>query len=109
MILIKDNCKFKKFHPAMIKVLIAVEEVWRDLKVNPTLTSANDGTHIPNSFHYSDRAYDLRVKNIPRSKWMDVRDRLAAILGNNYDVILENSDTPNAHIHIELDSSHESR
>lgn len=64
------------------------------------ITSANDGKHSFASLHYSGCAVDLR------SNWYDnsdtkLTDKMKNALGNDFDIILENFDTPNEHWHIE--------
>lgn len=75
------------------------------------ITSANDSKHGPNSLHYRDRALDVRCFGIrpggirlglsAQSQEREARawrDRLAAALGDAFDVVCELD-----HIHLEYD------
>ena len=64
------------------------------------VTSANDGVHMQGSRHFTNRAFDFRVKNIAGlvSKegplWAA---RMRKLLGDRYDVVWEHD-----HIHVEV-------
>jgi hypothetical protein len=60
----------------------------------PTVTSANDGTHMGGSFHYKDLAFDIRTKDHPNPR--DYEKWLENELGHGYQVIVEKD-----HIHVE--------
>ena len=66
-----------------------------------TVTSGNDSKHKVGSKHYSDEALDIRTKNIaaPHTFASAIRKRL----GPDYDVILEDEEGPNEHLHLEFD------
>ena len=65
------------------------------------VTSGNDSKHKVGSKHYSDEALDIRTKNIaePHKFASTIRRRL----GPDYDVILEDEEGPNEHLHCEFD------
>lgn len=65
------------------------------------ITSANDSIHHPESLHYLDKAYDIRIWNIIGSISIESRawaERMQVALGDDYDVLLERD-----HIHVEWD------
>lgn len=67
------------------------------------ITSARDGTHGLNSLHYAGRAIDVRTRDVfPRDNRINYRDALREELGDDFDVVYEESESSN-HIHIEYD------
>lgn len=66
------------------------------------ITSLLDGTHMVGSLHYKGYAADFRTKGTGLAKRLfdEVRKALPP---NQYDVLLENLDQPNEHIHVEFD------
>lgn len=79
------------------------------------VTSANDGTHEDGSKHFTDEAFDVRVRNLKGFKWgPDGRfffceeadawaKRIRFELGSAYDVVYGDEDHID-HIHVELDA-----
>jgi len=68
------------------------------------ITSANDGKHMKTSKHYSNEAFDLRVRNVEGQhpavvKWCI---RMREKLGPDYDVIYGDPQH-RSHVHIEYD------
>jgi len=81
-------------HHSMLKVLMAVSNVWG--KEEPIITSTAEGTHLPWSYHYIGRALDFRF---PLRKEVETCIKeLKEKLGEDYDVVEEED-----HIHIEYD------
>ena len=62
------------------------------------ITSASDGTHGPNSLHYSGRALDLRTRSLIHVAVPLIHRDLKLALGDQFDVVLEED-----HFHIEWD------
>lgn len=65
------------------------------------VTSANDGEHMVGSKHFLNHAFDIRIWNIQGDAHSKARvwvERMARVLGLDYDVILESD-----HIHAEYD------
>lgn len=84
--------------------LEVVVRVWGRYGRMATVTSGTDGEHSATSLHYAGLALDFRTKDI--SAVNDKRAMVAevqAILGRDYDVILEDEGRPNEHMHIEYD------
>jgi hypothetical protein len=66
------------------------------------ITSVNDARHSPASLHYKGRAFDVRTKDYIGDK-QALRDKVAAALGDNFDIVLEDAGGPNEHLHVEYD------
>ena len=72
----------------------AVNQVYGEYGLNPVCTSGNDSKHGKNSYHYQDRALDIRFWDILGV----VAAKLKKVLPPYYDVVVEMD-----HIHIEAD------
>lgn len=81
----------------MFKAAIVAERIWASFGAELVITSANDGKHLPHSFHYKGLALDLRTYNLHGRERMAAQE-LAIALGEEYDVVLEKD-----HIHLEHD------
>jgi hypothetical protein len=80
----------------------------------PTITSAHDGRHRPDSLHYKDAAFDIRVKDYPGfdlQRFEETRRvidlwiiRIKNLLSPpaDYDIVFGNKQHRD-HIHIEWD------
>lgn len=55
------------------------------------------GTHGVGSLHYNFLACDFRTKDIPPNRRQFIRDKIKAVLGAEYDVVLEST-----HLHCEF-------
>jgi hypothetical protein len=62
------------------------------------ITSGRDGTHLPNSLHYRDRALDFRTRQLTPDQQQALVTATRTRLGAGYDLILESD-----HLHIEYD------
>ena len=65
------------------------------------VTSCNDSKHGWGSLHFSGNAVDLRSKNVPRGTLDALVMSLKSALGADCDVVLEDRDGDNEHIHAE--------
>lgn len=101
--------------PRMWIAHAAIERAWDAVAANAcpvnigaeaTITSWGDSTHGLNSYHKrKGRAVDVRSKGIPRfliPLFVDDLKRRIGALG--FDVVLEDLDGINEHIHVELDA-----
>lgn len=75
-----------------------VARVWRAHNYTVTVTSGYDGTHSAQSKHYQGLAEDYRTRDIPRQELYGMVADVRAILGRDYDVVIESD-----HLHIEYD------
>lgn len=93
--------------PQMVFASIIVDQVYGKLGVHEcVVTSGNDGKHGPNSLHSRDglcRACDYRTKIITRDILGAIVSEVRVRLGQNFDVVLENLDEENEHLHVEYD------
>ena len=82
-----------------------IKSAWENNTNNltPVITSGNDSTHSEGSLHFSDDAIDLRANNLTDTEAEEIVNELEAALGDDYDVIYENTNSANDHIHIEYD------
>lgn len=110
MIALKDNVRFKRFTPEIVRLFPIVEEVWSIYAKDTVavITSGNDSTHSKESYHYTDYAIDLRSKNLSEEQKELIFLKLESELdGKGYDVILEGRGTENEHFHIEYNKRQE--
>lgn len=100
MAAVKDGVNFGgQIKPTTRRIIDAAEYVFGKYGIQPTITSAVDGTHMANSKHYSGDALDWRIwESDIRGITNDIVDEMRYYLGSDYDVILESS-----HIHVEYD------
>lgn len=75
-----------------------------DLERGAVITSANDGTHMQGSLHYTGLAVDLRTRDLAPATIALLAAKLRARLNGNentnlpYQVVLETT-----HVHVEYD------
>ena len=97
--------------PRMHVAFDAIEWAWieasqldEDTPMEPTITSWADGVHKVGSYHYNGRAVDVRTKTMRRAHVplfvADLKRRIGAL---GFDVVLEDFNGPNEHLHLELD------
>lgn len=101
------DCK-ATVRPWTLHIFAAAVNVWASLgyaRIAPcVVTSGNDSTHGAHSLHGSDKALDFRTHSLPsRQAKLAFRDAMRGYLGADYDVILEDIDQPNEHLHAERD------
>lgn len=87
-------------------ILRAVQTVYARCTTDnlEVITSGNDGKHGTTSYHYKDRALDIRFWNIPADKREQVATEIRAELPAYYDVVVEAD-----HYHIEADEVKEQK
>lgn len=83
---------------AMAFAISCVHDTIREEGYDCVITSAIDGKHSRGSLHYVGLALDFRTNNMPSGELPRIRDKIAARLGENFDVVLEKD-----HLHVELD------
>ena len=104
---LKSNVRLSGLVPQMVLAAIVVEGIMRGYGVECVITSANDSTHGTGSLHHRDnlcRALDFRTHFADLTGFEDsLRAAVAASLGPDFDVVLEDKDGPNEHLHVEYD------
>lgn len=101
---IKSGVRFKVINKYCLEFLLALDNCCQRFGRNYTITSANDGTHSESSYHYKDLAWDIRLKDLPKTHWWVLLDALKMSMGKYFDVLIEYQDDPNrCHIHVECD------
>ena len=93
--------------PQMVLASIIVRDCYaaRDPSCSCAITSGNDGKHGPNSLHSRDglcRALDFRTHDYHGDVEILGGD-IRTALGPDFDVVVENLNQANEHIHVEWD------
>jgi len=102
----KLGVKLDTLRPELLLLERIVDEVFAYLHRMAVVTSTNDGIHKVGSLHYKDAAFDLRVNFFASTDeqiecWTMLRAAIDEKYPTWYDVLLEYTGKPNAHIHIE--------
>ena len=99
------NVKISKLHPKMEAAILVVAQSASNLGLpRPVITSGNDSKHMNGSLHYENRALDFRGNNLKVGVGRDLAERVAVMLGQEYDVAFEVFEDPsNNHLHVEYD------
>jgi hypothetical protein len=96
---IKETVRFKEINKYSLKFFNAVLMMENRLHFGITITSGNDGEHMDDSFHYEDKAWDIRTKDKTAEEVEQMRLEFVARLGYGWDVVVEKT-----HIHVERDT-----
>ena len=91
MIAMKDATVHLNLTRRTLMVFKVIIDIWeaRAPGINPVLTSANDGTHMKGSKHYTDEGWDWRTNNLPRSSVDLIAEDLRAALGPSFDIVID--------------------
>jgi conjugal transfer mating pair stabilization protein TraG len=102
----KTGSNITTLAPEVAEAFPAIIEIWRQHGApDPVITSGNDSTaHVRNSYHYRNRAIDLRGNNVSPWKLQTLAQELQERLGSRYRVWAEFFPRLPArnHIHIEF-------
>lgn len=104
MIVFKPGVRLVNILPHVVLAITVANDIYRMFGQSVVVTSVNDSTHKPGSFHYRGGAVDLRIKHIPhadREKLVTMLRRTLSPVG--FDVLWEAKGTDNEHIHVEFD------
>lgn len=93
--LLKLGVDISRLADPMRQALNKIEAVFQKHGIEPVITSTYEGTHSPSSFHYVNRAVDLRLP--PAAMREQIVSGLKSALPG-FDVVLESN-----HIHVEYD------
>ena len=96
----KATVRFRNLLPEIYGIFGVLDEVFESHGVDCVITSANDSTHMNGSLHYEDKAIDLRSHDLNPGEEEQVVAELRQVLGLDYDVLLEDRDGLNEHVHI---------
>ncbi len=99
---LKPGVKLRDLSPQIVLAALVVDSIYREHDTECVITSCNDSTHKPDSFHYRGLAIDIRTRNYFEDK-QALRSEIAQALGEEFDVLLENLGADSEHIHIEWD------
>jgi len=106
MLKFKDTVRLGPFFTAHLAMaLVLTDQIYADVgAAECTITSIHDSEHSAKSKHYFGRAADIRSKTLTADQKTIVLVRLKARLAPlGFDVLLEDRDGPNEHLHIEWD------
>lgn len=93
MIYIKKGVRAHGIRPELVLAIMIAHQVYSDMDHEFIITSVIDGKHMRASIHYTGGAFDVRS---PASRADVYRNRIAEALGEDFDVVLEDT-----HIHVE--------
>lgn len=106
MLRFKPGVKLGELEPQIVLAAIAISGAYHESGASDcTITSGNDGVHLPESKHYIGEALDFRTHGL-REQGVDptlLVEKIRTALGDNYDVLLEYLNAPSEHIHAEYD------
>jgi hypothetical protein len=100
----KEGVLFTIISPAGFHILAMIDHLSDIFEDNNHLviTSACDGEHSgPNDPHHKGEAYDVRTHDLGDRKYTFLQI-LKEQLGEKFYAFLEDPDTPNEHIHVQL-------
>jgi len=97
MLFIKPGVRVTGLRPEILLAIVAAERVYEEAGHDFTLTACIDGKHMAGSLHYAGAAIDIRTRDVGGPAEVEkLRSRIAACLGDDYDVVIEND-----HLHLE--------
>jgi len=103
-ILIKPGTVFKEINEHTIEFFLALMFCCNKFGRSYTITSANDGQHCKESYHYKNMAWDIRLKNLSTVQWYELQREMVLQLPSYFDVVVENINDPDrVHLHVECD------
>jgi len=99
-ILLKEGVIIGEINTPFFHTCVSVYHVFSQLRLIPVITCGREGTHMKNSLHYKNLAWDWRMSIVPEEKREWVRDEIKKIINarqNDYDVVLERSERIDSH------------
>lgn len=90
---------------AMLMGLLLLKETYRQYapEMDFVVTSIDDGLHMVGSLHYKGNAADIRVHGLTKEQAEKILQVYNFSYHRDFDLVLEDWDTPNAHYHCEYD------
>lgn len=96
---IKEGVKMEGLQPELIEVAEKIiEKVFNKYGFQCVITSALDGKHSKNSYHYSGNALDFRSRHVTNGWLACIVDDIKKLLPVYFDLVVEAS-----HLHLEKD------
>lgn len=95
--------KFNDLKPQTVLALFRVDEVYTKFGYEFWITSADDRRHKIGSLHDKGYAFDCRTKTVPRELVVALAETVKVCLGPQFDVLFEDHNGPNEHLHVEYD------
>ena len=99
--MIKLGVSLKDLQPQMAIAYAIIQDIYRQFGYGCTITSGNDGVHMPGSCHGTGDALDFRTKHLERPDFRVMMEEIKVALGQEFDVVIENVGEPNEHAHVE--------
>lgn len=103
MTALKSGVKLAGLQPQMVLGLLIASSIADDMDLDLVVTSANDGKHMVGSKHGTGEAIDLRTHDWPTEVKLRFVEKLRACLTAEFDLLFEDQDGPNEHVHVEFD------
>ncbi len=105
MLRIKEGVKLEGLTTRMLVVLQVAEGAFKEGGHDCIVTSALDGIHGEKSFHYQGDAVDIRTNTL-NEKTIETVVALLKFALPGFDIILEDLNGSNEHLHIEPNNEH---
>jgi len=101
---VKDGVQFAVIAPGGFRILSAIDRTAQNLEYDLEITSGTDGEHSgPDDPHHRGEAFDLHTKALTYHDKQGLLRSLLAYLGlEHFYAFLEDPDTENEHIHIQV-------
>lgn len=101
-----ERVNIAHLRPELLQLFPVIDSVFWAWNKVPIITSGNDGHHLPQSLHYHDLAFDLRVRHLGdyaarRSLFICLKKEIDRLYPGWYDVLHENLNRESEHIHCE--------
>ena len=107
MLLFKTGVKLNGIKPETVVAMIVANEVFTLHNLDCKISSVVDGKHSWTSLHYPGFAFDISCDDILSNEESNsIRFDIYSRLTNEYDVVLEWTDSDNDHFHIEFQPKH---
>lgn len=102
--MLKPGVKLTNLQPQMVLAYVVIQQyTYSHFQLVSVITSANDSQHQEGSLHGSGCALDIRSQQIPRARFTEWIEKIQTLLGGDFDIVLEDRDGVNEHLHVEYD------
>ena len=97
---LKPGVELANLQPALIVALMIVNDEYKSIGCELTITSVNDGVHGNKSRHYWGGAFDARTKDVDDAIKSELIESIKAKLGEEFNVLFEDEGEANEHLHV---------